>query len=121
MFRIDCGCRNHLRSSARGLLVKLLPALAVPEARERFVDRDPREPGRELRASGKIAEMAISADIRVLHHVFHLIVIPQNATHSAVKTLVVATHDQLIERRLAGEDAFDYLLVGEGIGANCRG
>ena len=55
--------------------------------------------------------MLIGADVGVLHHVFRFVLVAQNRSHGAVQALVIAAHDQLVERSFAREHAGDDCFV----------
>ena len=87
----------------------LTAALAHPA--ERLVHRDPGEPGGERGASRELAEVQVALDVGVLHDVLGLGIVPQDGASDPVEALVVAAHQHLEERRLAGLDARDHGIV----------
>src|SRR5947209_19821224 len=75
--------------------------------------RDAREPRRESRASSELGEVLVGPHVGILHHVFRLSSIAQDRVSDAIKTLVVAAHQEFVERGLAGEDTGGDLLIRE--------
>ena len=77
--------------------------------------RNPDKPGSELRLAAKLPEMGEGTRVGLLHHVLGLGVVPQNGPRRSKQSLVVAAHDALEERGLAGQDAVNERIVGIGI------
>ena len=90
----------------------MLNALPFSQPRQRFVDRDPREPRGKSRASLELAQMLIGADVRFLHHVLRLGAIAHNGHHHAAESLVVSPHDDFVEFKLPAQYAVDHFLIG---------
>ena len=112
----------HGRVSVIVGVVELRIAGALAETGQGFVDGDAGEPGGKLGAPGELVEVLVGADVGVLHDVLGLGVVAEDGAGHAVQTLVVAAHEDLIERGVSGFDAVDDLVVGEvGSGglANC--
>jgi hypothetical protein len=76
------------------------------------VHGDSREPCRERRAPGELRELHVSVQVRLLHDVLGLARRADDAAHDPEQPLVVATHQDLEERRVAGDDATDDLFIG---------
>jgi hypothetical protein len=87
-------------------------ASVPPQPGERFVDCDPRQPGRETRAAGEVGEMGEGVDVCLLHHVFSLVVAAHDRAHGAKEPLVVPSHHQFEARNLPRTDAADQIFVG---------
>jgi len=57
----------------------------------------------------------LGADLGVLRHVFRLRVIPQNSAGHTIQPLVVAAHDDFIERDLACQNPDRNLFIGPAL------
>src|SRR5205814_1882261 len=94
-------------------VVELRIAGTQTQAGQGFVSGDAGEPGGKQGASGELVEVLVGAHVGVLHDVFRLGVVAEDGAGHAVKALVVAAHEDLIERGVSGLDAVDDLVVGE--------
>src|SRR5262249_40597890 len=65
-------------------------------------------------ATLELVEVLERAHPRVLRHVLGLAVVADDRPRDPVEALVVAAHEELEERGLAGADAGDDVLVSEG-------
>src|SRR3546814_19929831 len=63
----------------RGRVEPFSPALRRPRTSQRFVDRDPRQPGRQRRPPGKAADRRETAHIGALHHILGLLALLEPA------------------------------------------
>src|SRR5216110_3201481 len=81
--------------------IALLPAYA----HQRLVDNDPREPGTELRAAAKLADVAIGIQVCVLKRVLGLGIVPENGPRHPEESAVVAAHQRLERGRILLRDA----------------
>jgi len=77
------------------------------------VHRDPREPGAERRPSRELIEVRERPDVGLLNHVLRLGVVPEDRADGAIDALVVAAHEDLEQRGIAGAHPLHHLLVGE--------
>ena len=55
-----------------------------------------------------------------IHHVLGVVIAAQHGPHGAIDALVVASHEDLEERRVAFDDASNELFI-RGLFAECRG
>jgi hypothetical protein len=58
-----------------------------------------------------LAEASVRTHIRVLHHILRLAIVAQDGTRHPIQPLVVAPHDDLVQRCLTAEDAGDHFRV----------
>src|SRR5579864_643024 len=77
------------------------------------MDRDARQPGGKLCASGELPEVPIGTHVGILHHVFGLSVVPKNPSRDSVQALVIAPHDDLEQRGFAVQDPAHHFLIRE--------
>jgi hypothetical protein len=84
------------------------------------VERDLGEPGRQARPAVELPEVLERFHPGLLESVLRLPFVEQDGARDAEEALVVAAHQQLEERSLAGEDAAGHLLVGD-LGGGLRG
>ena len=90
---------------------KRLVGPLTPAPRERFVHRDPREPGREPRPLLELIEVRERVDVRLLHHVFGFGLVADDGARDAVHALVVPAHQDFEQRSVAAAYAVDDLRV----------
>ena len=105
-------CRGEL-DRGRVLGIHGRVSAAPSSSRQRLVHRDSREPRGELRAAVELTQVAVRVDVGLLHDVLGLAFVPEDGPSGAVEPLVVAPHQHLEERRLAGQNTGDHLLVRE--------
>jgi hypothetical protein len=86
------------------------PALTA-DARQCFVDGDPRQPGREAGRAIELTQVCVGIHVGLLHHVFGFVLVPHDRPGRPVDALVVAAHQQFEQRGVARE----HLLNDEGI------
>ena len=110
------GGHLHGKFSVVFVVVQWLDAIALAETGQGFVYGDAGEPGGEGRAGGELVEVLVGADVGVLHDVFGFAVVVEDGASDAVEALVVAAHEDLVERGLSCADAVDDLFVGEAFG-----
>jgi hypothetical protein len=79
--------------------------LALAPARDRLVDDDARQPGRELRVAAKAADRAVREQVSFLDCILGLGVVAENRARRAVEPLVVPPHHQLQRIAVAARDA----------------
>jgi len=70
-----------------------------------FVHRDSREPGRESRRPAKLVEMKIREHVSRLDYVARLVVVADDCAREPEQQSVVAPHDELEQRVVAGAHA----------------
>ena len=63
----------------------------------------------------ELPQMRVRVQIRLLHHVLGLVIVAQHGPHGAIDALVVAAHQDLEERSVAGDDALDDLFVRQDV------
>src|SRR5262249_8068413 len=64
-----------------------------PQSSQRFVQRDPCEPGGQARIAAELAEVGEGTEIGLLNHILRLAVITSDGAGDAVQTPVVPSHD----------------------------
>jgi len=106
----------HRKFSILPGLLQLLGAVARAEPRQRFVDRNARQPGGKRCASGVLVQVLVGPDVSILHHIFRFGIIVQDRARDTIQALVVPAHDDLVQSRIAGFDPLDDLLVGPAFG-----
>ena len=63
----------------------------------------------------ELIEMLKGVDVGVLHDVFNVAIALSDRADGADRGGVVAPHDDLVQRRLSGANAFDDFFVGESL------
>src|SRR6266852_4991193 len=76
---------------------------------------DARQPSRKRRAAGKLIEMLISTHVGVLHYVFRFVVVAKNSARHSIQALVVAPHNDFVERGFSRANSVDDLFVGPAL------
>jgi hypothetical protein len=99
-----------------GLLLEHLgsgawPATVAAESLQRLVDADPQEPGGEARAVAELRQSGEGQNVRLLHQLLDLVLVPNERADGPVEPLVVPPHQQLEGLDIAGEHAVDQGLV----------
>src|SRR5262249_180455 len=64
-----------------------------PQSPQRFIQRDPREPGGQARIAAEIAKIGEGTEIGLLNNILRLAVVPGDGPGDAVETPVVPLHD----------------------------
>ena len=73
------GGLSNPRERAAQLLAEVLQPRLAAHPRQRLVYSDLRQPGREFRPAVKLRKMRVRVDVRFLHHVFGLALVPVGA------------------------------------------
>src|SRR6266852_3433072 len=76
-----------------------VPPLVLPLVVQTEVDQDPIEPGRELGPSAKAPRARVEPDEGILREIARVLGVPENGPGEAVRSLLIARHEEL-ERRL---------------------
>ena len=87
---------------------------ALPQTPARFVDRDPCQPGEDIRLTAKPGDRAEGAYIGLLQYVLGLVIVTHDAARDAKQTLVAPGHDRAERLAVAGLGAMDELFVAQG-------
>ena len=92
--------------------------LAAPA--ERLVERDARQPRRELRSFLELVQVRERIDVGLLHHVFDVVLVLHDGSRHAVEPLIVAAHEDLEQRTLPRPHALDDVRVGQRRGTTLQ-
>ena len=111
------GGHLHGKFSVEFVVVQGFVAGALAEAGQGFVNGDAGEPGGEGGTRGELVEVLVGADVGVLHDVLGFAVVVKDGAGDAVEALIVAPHEDLVERGLSCTDAVHHLFVGEAFGS----
>lgn len=80
---------------------------------KRLVNGDPRQPRRKARAPEKLVKVRKRSHIGILHDILGLGLVTKNRAHSSIEALVVASHKDLEQVRMAVFHPIDNLFIAE--------
>src|SRR5262245_236398 len=89
-------------------------AAALSRARHRLMNGDFRQPRREPGSAVELAQMKVGVDIRLLHDVFRLVLVPDDRASGTIDPLVMAPHQDFVEGGLPFENPRNDVFVAEG-------
>ena len=87
--------------------------LHLAASRERFVEPDPDQPGRELRAFLELVQVRERIDVRLLHDVLDVMFVFQHCARRTVQPHIVAAHQDLEQGAVPRAHALDHFGVGQ--------